>query len=257
MRLRLLKNFIFLGLVTILQSFGLNDATADRFNYQLMVNLDGEDFQTLSKRLYYQVGADETNLKLDVFQKAVKGYLVLDNQGRIQNERFLTILDYSLSSSQKRLFVIDLEEKKIAYELLTAHGKYSGNEYARSFSNSYNSKKSCLGFLTTGEIYNGRHRLSLKLHGLEYGYNNNAYNRGIVFHGAYYVDDKIVEEGQSIGRSFGCPAVPSSVNGELVKNIKNGSCVFFYYPWERYLQRSSVLNADTYVPIEQLKALVE
>lgn len=242
-----------------LQSFEVNvsEPALGREAYKLVVNLDGEDFNSLSDKFYHIIKADSTNLDREVFKKALKGYLVMKNEGRIENDRYLTILDYSLSSKKKRLFVIDLEEKAIIFNELAAHGKNSGGEYARYFSNTYNSKKSSIGFLLTGETYNGRHNLSLKLHGVESGYNSNAYNRGIVFHGAYYVNDYLVEKEQVIGRSFGCPAVKSDVNSKLVRKIKGGSCVFFYYPSERYLEVSSVLNSETYIPIEQLKALIE
>lgn len=258
-KLRLLFIPVLLGMMMVLQSFSVNhtEPTINNETYKLIVNLDGEDFNSLSEKFYRQINADSTNLNLEVFKKAMKGYLVMRNEGRIENDRYLTVVDYSLSSREKRLWVIDLYEKALIFNELTAHGKNSGGEYATSFSNVYNSKKSNLGFLVTGETYNGRHQLSLKLHGIENGFNTNAYNRGIVIHGAYYVDERYVEREEALGRSFGCPAVPTNVNPKLVKKIRGGSCVFLYYPSQRYLQQSSVLNSDTYIPIEQLKELIE
>ena len=120
--------------------------------------------------------------------------------------------------------------------------KNSGNIQATTFSNRFQSRMSSIGFYVTGEPYNGKHRYSLKLKGLESGYNSNAFGRGIVIHGANYVSEQIVAKGERIGRSYGCPAVAQSVNKQLVDTIKDGSCLLIHYPDKRYLSRSKILN---------------
>jgi hypothetical protein len=222
-------------------------------NYQLLASLHGDDFKSYSTNMYESIDFRGHSPNFQAFQFALRGYMYLNKLGEIKNRRYLTIVDYSLSSNEPRLWLVDVIDRKLIVNELVAHGKYSGNEYAKSFSNTYRSKKSCLGFLITGDIYNGRHRLSLKLHGIERGFNHNAFGRGIVFHGANYVNQEYIVNEQRIGRSFGCPAVSQEINATLVELIQGGSCVFFYYPDERYLRDSKIINNDLYIPIEEFK----
>lgn len=241
------------GIIGILIFLGLTAfQTPGGGNYQLLASLQGTDFHRHSENVYKSINFYDNQPDLDAFKHGMRGYIYLNKLGELQNDRYLTLIDYSLSSKERRLWVIDMIDRKMIFNELVAHGKYSGNEFARSFSNSYRSKKSCLGFLVTGDIYNGKHRLSLKLHGLERGFNHNAFGRGIVMHGASYVDEQFVEKEDRIGRSFGCPAVNKEVNQDLVELIHGGSCVFFYYPDERYLKQSTIINNDLYIPIEEL-----
>jgi hypothetical protein len=226
-------------------------------DYNLSVALGSEDFRTFSDKIYQRFELKQEALSADVFELALRGYLLLKYNGELENDRFLTIIDFSKSSKERRLWVIDFITKKVLIHDLVAHGKNSGQEYANSFSNRFESRQTSLGFYSTGSIYNGKHRLSLKLKGMEYGFNHNAFARGIVFHGANYVDDRIVAENQQIGRSFGCPAVAQDVNQTLVSMIKDGSCVFHYAPVEYYLKHSKILNSDSYIPLRELKDMAE
>ncbi len=241
-------------LVVGLQSFKPVDNT---INYQLSVSMHGDDMGQITNALYQQIGLEQQSLSLDVFSRAIKGYVFLKYTNRLENERFLTILDFSKSSAQKRLWVIDLKGKQVIYNELVAHGKNSGDKFASYFSNSPNSKKSSLGFYVTGETYNGRHRYSLKLRGLEPGFNSNAFARGIVVHGAHYVNEEIANAQNSVGRSFGCPAVSNEVNRNIVDLIKEGSCLFIYHPQAYYNGKSKILNNNQFIPIELLKALIQ
>ena len=119
--------------------------------------------------------------KLESFAEALKGFYLLKEKGLVQKD-ILTLVDFSLSSNTKRLWVIDLATNTILYNSLVAHGRNTGDEFANSFSNSSESFKSSLGFYATGEIYNGKHGMSLKLDGLEKGVNDNARARGVVMH---------------------------------------------------------------------------
>jgi L,D-transpeptidase catalytic domain len=154
----------------------------------------------------------------------------------------LTIVDYSRPSTEPRLWVLDLARKVILFEELVAHGKGSGDDTATSFSNLPGSHASSLGLFRTAEVYRGQHGHSLRLDGLEPGFNDLARERAIVMHGAAYVNEQISKRLGRLGRSFGCPAVRESVARPLIDVIKNGSLLFVYYPDHRWLRTSKFLN---------------
>lgn len=167
--------------------------------------------------------------KLESFAAALKGYYLLKEKGLIQKD-ILTLVDFSLSSNTKRLWVIDLISGDVLFHSLVAHGRNTGEEFASNFSNSAESYKSSLGFYATGEIYNGKHGMSLKLDGLEKGVNDNARARGVVMHAAEYVSNSFIKNNHRLGRSQGCPAVPVELSKEIISTIKNKSCFFIYHP---------------------------
>ncbi len=167
--------------------------------------------------------------QLQSFTQALNGYNKLKAKGLIQKD-ILTLIDFSLSSNVKRLWVIDLASKTILYQSLVAHGRNTGEEFATSFSNAAQSFKSSLGFYATGEVYQGKHGLSLRLDGLEKGVNDNARNRGVVMHAADYVSNSFVKNNKRLGRSQGCPAVPLGLSKEIISIIKDKSCLFIYHP---------------------------
>ena len=167
--------------------------------------------------------------KLESFTEALKGYYSLKEKGLIKKD-ILTLIDFSLSSNTKRLWVIDLITGDVLFHSLVAHGRNTGNEFASNFSNSAESYKSSLGFYATGEIYNGKHGMSLKLDGLEKGINDNARARGVVMQAADYVSNSFIKTNHRLGRSQGCPAVPVELSKEIISAIKNKSCFFIYHP---------------------------
>jgi L,D-transpeptidase catalytic domain len=246
---------LILGLV--LQSFQAPTTLSSPFAYQLEVTMEGEDFETISDQLYNKFDFSQVDLKKEVFIRGLKGFVFLNQTNELKNNRYLTIIDYSLSSKKRRMWILDMQKKKVIMNELVAHGKNSGHEYAKVFSNRSGSRQSSLGFYVTGETYNGKHRYSLKLRGLESGYNTNAFARGVVIHGASYVDERFLTDGQSIGRSFGCPAVSQKVNKSLVDVVKGGTCLFIHSGDSRYLQKSKVLNNNLYIPLEELKKLLD
>jgi hypothetical protein len=166
---------------------------------------------------------------LQSFAEALKGFYLLKEKGYIQKD-ILTLIDFSLSSNVKRLWVIDLDTNTILYNSLVAHGKNSGDEFAKSFSNGGQTFKSSLGFYATGEIYNGAHGMSLRLDGLEKGVNDMARARGVVMHAANYVSESFIKNNKRLGRSLGCPAIPEALSKDIINTIKNKSCLFIYFP---------------------------
>jgi hypothetical protein len=156
----------------------------------------------------------------------------------LEKDTLLSIADFSQSANQKRLYVIDLRNKAVLYHTFVAHGRNSGDEYARSFGNRPQSYKSSLGYYITGVPYSGEHGLSLRLRGSEKGINDRAEERGIVMHGAPYVSESFIQSNGRLGRSQGCPAVPDDLCPSIVECIKGGSCLFMYYPDNGYFRKS-------------------
>ena len=188
------------------------------------------DIEMKVEAVYSQLNANNFSLpKLESFSKAMAGFYDLKSKGLIA-KNMITVIDFSLSSNTKRLWVIDLTTNTILYNSLVAHGRNTGDEFAKSFSNAAESYKSSLGFYATGEIYNGKHGMSLKLDGLEKGVNDNARNRAVVMHGADYVADSFIKNNHRLGRSLGCPAIPVALTKEIVATIKGKSCLFIYHP---------------------------
>jgi hypothetical protein len=179
--------------------------------------------------------------KLESFSEALKGFYLLKEKGLVRRN-ILTLIDFSMSSNSKRLWVIDLTTNTILYNSLVAHGRNTGNEFATSFSNSAQSFKSSLGFYATGEIYSGKHGKSLRLDGLEKGINNNARDRAVVIHGAEYVSSSFIQNNKRLGRSLGCPALPMNLSSEIIQTIKDKSCLFIYYPSDSYKTASKLVS---------------
>ena len=144
------------------------------------------------------------------------------------------------------MWVLDLQKKRILFNSLVAHGKYSGNfVYANNFSNADGSLASSLGLFITGETYDGHNGYTLKIKGLERGFNDRAEDRHVVIHGAWYVSEALAKERGSIGRSWGCPALEQKKAGPIINTIKDGTLVFAYYPERSWLKGSKYLNYRT------------
>ncbi|UYQ91366.1 murein L,D-transpeptidase catalytic domain family protein [Chitinophaga horti] len=192
--------------------------------------------------LYDQLALDSIGLSKEAFDYALAGYEQLVKTGKVKNDDVISIVDFSLPSSKKRLFVIDLENGKLLFNTLVSHGRNSGKGEATSFSNAHNSFKSSLGFYITGATYSGEHGYSLRLNGEEKGINDNALSRGIVMHCADYVNEGLVRSQGYIGRSLGCPAIPTAVHKKVIQTIRDGSCLFLYSPDKGYIARSKMIN---------------
>jgi hypothetical protein len=182
-------------------------------------------------------------LNREVFTKAMYGYLNLQEAGRLNsNKQILSVADFTQSSTQNRLWVIDLARKKVLYNTYVAHGQGSGMEMATSFSNVDGTHASSLGFYVTTDCYNGAHGNSLRLNGVDKGYNDAALSRGIVMHAAEYVSEGSIAGQGRIGRSWGCPAVKPELAQPIINTVKGGTCLFIYYPQASYLKTAYWMN---------------
>jgi L,D-transpeptidase catalytic domain len=192
--------------------------------------------------IYDSLQLEKSGLSKEAFNYAYTGYKKLEEEGKLNKEGLITICDFSQSSKRKRLYLIDLNEYKLLLNTYVAHGRNSGGEYAKKFSNRPESLQSSLGFYRTKKTYYGGHGLALTLSGLEPGFNDKAERRKIVVHGSLYIGDNYKRWGRYMGRSFGCPAVPMKQSKILINTIKDGSCLFIYHPSKNYLSVSKILN---------------
>lgn len=195
--------------------------------------------------LYHDLSSRHEMPQYPLFKKALLGYYNLLAQEKLENEHILTIIDFSLPSDKKRLWILDLEKKEVLHNDLVAHGRNTGNVKAENFSDTPNSHMSSLGFYVTGETYYGKHGFSLRLEGMETGFNENAFSRAIVVHGADYVSQDFIKKNGRLGRSYGCPAVSRNISDQVINAIKNKSCMFIYAPAMDYEVSSNLLNAQT------------
>ncbi len=165
---------------------------------------------------------------------ATKGYFQLIKSGQIQKGKPLTIIDFTLPSTQKRLWTINPADGSILHHSWVAHGKNSGGLMATQFSNKISSHMSSLGFYLTAETYQGKHGYSLRLDGLENGINDKARTRAIVIHGADYANPSFIEKKGRLGRSWGCPALPTKNYKAIIDCIKEKSCLFIFAKNQQY-----------------------
>jgi hypothetical protein len=188
--------------------------------------------------LYNNLQLDSLGLSAEAYHKAISGFLNLVLAGEIRNPGVLSIIDFSKPSTQKRLFILDMNNGTLMYNTLVAHGRNSGKLLATRFSNRTNSLMSSLGFYLTGDPFIGQHGYSLTLEGKEKGWNDNAFHRRIIMHPADYVSEDHIRQWGYLGRSEGCPAIPEDLDKSIIDSIRGGSCLFIYGPDIRYLYRS-------------------
>jgi len=180
-------------------------------------------------------------IAFNIFNMAVTGSHMIENRGK---KSIISIIDFTKPSTEERFFVIELEHKELKYKCYVAHGRNSGDNYAKSFSNNPESLKSSLGFYLTAETYSGVHGYSLKLDGQEKNINDKARQREIVIHGAEYVSDEFIKKYGRLGRSWGCPALPVNISKEIIDVISGGSCLFIYGDDKYYMANSVFLKRE-------------
>ena len=177
-------------------------------------------------------------------------------QGLLVGFRHLAVIDYSLPSTQPRLWVFDVARGRLLYQELVAHGRNTGDRLAQRFSNVEGSKMSSLGLFQTADTYYGNNGYSLRLRGLDAGFNDNALSRAIVMHGAPYVSEAIAERLGRLGRSWGCPALRQEVARTVIDTLKGGALLFAYYPDRKWLNESPLLRCDSPAADSRIAAIV-
>ena len=193
--------------------------------------------------IYSDLKLAEYGLSNEVFQLALKGYNKLEATCQLEHPGIITIVDFSQSSKNKRMYVIDFKEHKLLFNTLVAHGRNTGEEFAQNFSNELGTLKSSLGFyVTKNQVMGNKVGLSLIIRGVEKGFNDNAINRQIIIHGADYVTEEFIKKTGRLGRSYGCPSLPPDLIKPVIETIEAGSCLFIYHADSNYLSHSTLLN---------------
>lgn len=220
------------------------DTPADSASVKLTSNISSTQlFDQYIDSSYEKANLAASGLDSAVFRKALVGYYNLKKTNLVSPERqIITIIDFTRSSSQKRLWIVDLANNKLLYNTLVAHGQGSGGDMATSFSNLENSHQSSLGFYITSETYFGKHGFSMKLEGMDKGFNTNARDRAVVVHGADYVSQSFINKTGRLGRSHGCPALPVELTKTIINTIKGQTCMFINGPATNYT--SNFLDQD-------------
>lgn len=190
--------------------------------------------------LYQTADLDSVGLSEQVFEKALTGYYNMKYSGLLHDKSVLTIADFDQESRKKRLYIIDIDKKKLILNTWVAHGQNSGGDKPSNFSNIQNSNQSSLGFYLTGEIYFGKHGRSLKLDGMDQNFNSKARDRAIVVHGADYVSQETINKLGRLGRSQGCPAVPTKLANKVIDAISDRTVLFINSSEQTY--QSFLLN---------------
>lgn len=179
------------------------------------------------RKIFDAAHLGQSGLNPVVFERALTGFYNLKTTGKLSAEKsILTIADFDQNSTKKRLWIIDLNKDSLLLNTWVAHGQRSGDDLATRFSDKNNSNESSLGFYVTAEVYVGQHGRSLRLDGMDEGYNSNARKRSIVVHGAPYVSQRSINELGRLGRSQGCPAVPAELSNQVINTIEGKTVIF-------------------------------
>jgi hypothetical protein len=186
--------------------------------------------------------AEAAGVSSDILTLALGAVACATSSGEIAPPPTLTLIDYSLPSVKPRLWVFDMDSGKILFKELVAHGRNTGENIATRFSDAMNSHASSLGLFVTRDTYVGRNGYSLRLDGLEPGFNGRARERAIVMHGSRYVSAESAARLGRIGRSWGCPALGEAVARKVINTVRGGGVIFSYYPDSAWLKRSRFLN---------------
>ena len=244
------KSLLLAAFISVSVAFSINlkpTVPSEKNDKAMVAALSEKENAPLSEdekisRLYESFLSTNTSMpSLVSFKNAITGYDKLVEEGEIKKE-VLTIVDFSLSSTEKRMWILDMNTNKVLYNTYVSHGRNTGGEMATKFSNTTSSFQSSLGFYVTAETYYGKNGLSLFIDGMEEGFNSNARSRYVVIHGADYATPEFIKRTGRLGRSLGCPAIPRKVTKEIIETIKGNSALFIYHPNKEYAQNSTYLN---------------
>jgi hypothetical protein len=199
--------------------------------------------------LMSETAAETSDISPKVLQLALSAVSCAVRSGDIAAPRTLTVIDYSLPSVEPRLWVFDVATGQVLFKELVAHGRNTGENMAAHFSDAMNSRQSSIGLFVARDTYIGSNGYSLRLDGLEPGFNAHARDRAIVMHGAPYVDASLAAKQGRIGRSWGCPALREAIARDVIDTVRGGGVIFSYYPDETWLNSSRFLNCGSAQPV--------
>lgn len=225
-------------------AFSFKSVTKTEKKQLITANTQEIQDENTDSNLYADLQLEALGLSVEAFETALRGYENIKEVRTLKKQNILSIVDFSQPSTNKRLYIIDLFERKVLFHTYVAHGQGSGLLMANKFSNIPESFQSSLGFYETDKPYMGKNGFSLKLKGLERGINHQAENRAIVLHAAPYVSEQFIRNAGYLGRSHGCPAVPEKLNKPIIEKIKDGSILFIYANRAEYAKRSPVLHSN-------------
>jgi hypothetical protein len=137
------------------------------------------------------------------------------------------IVDFSQPSADPRFFVIDLATGEVESHRV-AHGRGSDPDHSgfvERFSNNFGSYASSNGTYVTGDYYQGKYGLSMKVRGLDWS-NYNAEPRAIVIHNAWYAEDDMIPLHGKLGRSEGCFAMSRKSQFEVMRKLAGGRMIY-------------------------------
>lgn len=187
--------------------------------------------------------APDSGISPDVLSLAISSVSCAASSGALSTPKTLTVIDYSLPSTAPRLWVFEVATGRLLFKELVAHGRSTGENMAVRFSDEPNSHATSIGLFQARETYTGSNGYSLRMDGLEPGFNGRARSRAIVMHGAPYVDASTAAQQGRLGRSWGCPALRPAVARQVIDTIRDGGAIFSYYPDPNWLRASRFLNA--------------
>lgn len=236
-----IKHSLFIAAFFCIVGFGPFSVLSDIFSGRAVSEVPGSSswIDEETRIIHSEAG----NLDSNVLRTSLTAYVNARQRG-IDPREILTIVDYSKPSTERRLWVVDLRSNRVLFNTWVSHGRNSGDLNSTSFSNDARSLKSSIGVFETAEAYEGHNGYSLRVQGLERGFNDHAYGREVVFHGADYANPDVARELGRLGRSWGCFAVGRDVAEELINTIKNRTVVVAYYPDQRWLRHSTYLNSN-------------
>lgn len=231
-----MRKYLIYLLLFIFIPFG-SSSSPDVVNDSIVSPIQIDEKISACEKLYNEMNLEGV-VNYSAFEQAIEGHQQLD----AKNRDIVTLIDFSKPSTEERLYIFDLEHKKLLMKSLVSHGRNSGENYATSFSNENGSFKSSLGFYLTENTYQGKNGYSLVLDGLEKGINDRAKERAIVIHGAAYSNPSTIISGGRLGRSLGCPALPLAVSKFIINTIKGGTLLYIYADNRNYLAHTSILT---------------
>lgn len=203
-------------------------------------------FEDSIQHLYSAIKLEAYGLSYDVFRYGMIGYFSLEQQNKLSAQKLISIIDFTKPSTEKRFYTIDLEKLLVKFHTYVSHGKNTGENLATSFSNTVHSNQSSLGFYITAETYVGSKGYSLKLDGQDQGYNDNMRTRAVVMHSAEYVSETWIKRYGRLGRSQGCPALPTEISKTVIDAIKHHTLIF------AYSNDAAFINASVHLKLESL-----